>query len=168
MPTILPRHNVTGNKVLSGGRFPRTRGSRPPSRGYFVRVGGPHYATWGNNFPVRGLDPPTGARRPRARADFPPGQKSFPRIGAGFPPDRCFDGGRGEGASLNLNRKLDRILEDLKYWGPEQPIWPTYSPSGKVTCRCNLNYCWAACWRHVNGRIEIEVYKAGSHEDAPD
>ena len=70
-------------------------------------------------------------------------------------------------APPHVKRKFDLLLEDLKQFGPEQPTWPNYSPLGTFTYHCHLNYSWVACWRHENGTIEIEVYYAGSREDAP-
>jgi hypothetical protein len=72
-----------------------------------------------------------------------------------------------QGAPIQVLRKFDLLLEDLRQFGPKQPNWPNYSPIGLITYHCHLNCSWVACWRHENGTIEIEVYYAGSREDAP-
>lgn len=66
-----------------------------------------------------------------------------------------------------IQMKLDLLVEDLEKTGPEQPEWPNYSMLGKVTYHCHLDYHWVACWRHEKDSIIIEVYYAGSREDAP-
>ena len=70
-------------------------------------------------------------------------------------------------APLQVQKRFYSLLMDLKLLGPVQPHWPNYSPLGKLTYHCHLNYHWVACWRHENDTIEIEVYYAGSREDAP-
>jgi hypothetical protein len=66
-----------------------------------------------------------------------------------------------------VQRKLEILVEDLESSRPEQPHWPNYSRLGKVTYHCHLDYPWVACWRHEKDSIIIEVYYAGSREDAP-
>ena len=51
--------------------------------------------------------------------------------------------------------------------GPIRGNWPSYSRLGRVTYHCHLSRDWVACWRWEKGTIEIEVYYAGSREDAP-
>jgi hypothetical protein len=60
-----------------------------------------------------------------------------------------------------------RLLKDLKNNGPSQPTWPNYSKLSENTFHCHLNYSWVACWYYEQDTIEIEVYYAGSREDAP-
>ena len=66
-----------------------------------------------------------------------------------------------------IQRKFDLLVEDLAAAGPEQPHWPNYSRLGARTYHCHLGYSWTACWRHEKDTIEIEVYYAGSRENAP-
>jgi len=66
-----------------------------------------------------------------------------------------------------IQRKFDLLVEDLESLGPVQNHWPNYSMLGKVTYHCHLDYHWAACWRNEKESILIEVYYAGSREDAP-
>jgi len=65
-----------------------------------------------------------------------------------------------------IQRKFEILVEDLESSGPEQPHWPNYSMLGKVTYHCHLDYRWVACWRHEKDSIIIEVYYAGSRENA--
>jgi hypothetical protein len=62
---------------------------------------------------------------------------------------------------------FDELTDDLENRGPVQPEWPNYSALGKETYHCHLNYSWVACWYCESESIEIEVYYAGSREDAP-
>ena len=62
---------------------------------------------------------------------------------------------------------FDELTEDLRKNGPVQSSWRNYSPLGKNMYHCHLNYSYVACWYHEKDTIEIEVYYAGSREDAP-
>jgi mRNA-degrading endonuclease RelE of RelBE toxin-antitoxin system len=66
-----------------------------------------------------------------------------------------------------VQRTFEILVEDLESSGPEQPHWPNYSRLGKGTYHSRLDYRWVACWRHEKDSIIIEVYYAGSREDAP-
>jgi hypothetical protein len=59
------------------------------------------------------------------------------------------------------------LVVDLASRGPVLSDWPNYSKLGNVTYHCHLSRRWVACWRHENRTIEIEVYYAGSRENAP-
>ena len=67
----------------------------------------------------------------------------------------------------NIQKKFWILVHDLQTLGPKLPHWPNYSPLGKVTYHCHLSYSWIACWRCEQQSVEIEVYYAGSREDAP-
>ena len=62
---------------------------------------------------------------------------------------------------------FDELAADLKEKGPIQSTWPHFSSLGKSKYHCHLNYSWVACWYHEGNSIDIEVYYAGSREDAP-
>jgi hypothetical protein len=62
---------------------------------------------------------------------------------------------------------FDELTEDLEEKGPIQKQWPNFSKLGEDQYHCHLKYSWVACWYHAKGSIEIEVYYAGSREDAP-
>ena len=63
--------------------------------------------------------------------------------------------------------KLALLVDELTATGPVQPQWPNYSKLSSTEYHCHLSRKWVACWRHDKGTIEIEVYYAGSRENAP-
>ena len=67
----------------------------------------------------------------------------------------------------NVRQLLFLLLEDLKNAGPVQPTWMNYSKLGDGNYHCHLNYRYVACWTANKGMITIEVYYAGSRENAP-
>ena len=66
-----------------------------------------------------------------------------------------------------IRRKMFRLIRDLETEGPIQIKWSNYSKLGPNTHHCHLSYGWAACWRMMNDDKTLEVYYAGSREDAP-
>jgi hypothetical protein len=68
---------------------------------------------------------------------------------------------------VSVQEKLAALLEDLREKGPVQPGWPNYSRIGKETCHCHLARKWVACWCCEGNALFIEVYYAGSRENAP-
>jgi len=81
-------------------------------------------------------------------------------------------------------KKFDALAADLRASGPVQSSWPNYSKLSATEYHCHLTYHWVACWRLAGPEsqapttaggqtkqeektIEIEVYYAGSREDAP-
>jgi hypothetical protein len=64
-------------------------------------------------------------------------------------------------------KRFRQLIYDLEAIGPVQPGWSNYSKLGKDKYHCHLSYKWVACWTNKNGSIEIEVYYAGSRENAP-
>ncbi len=62
---------------------------------------------------------------------------------------------------------FDELTQDLRETGPIRADWPNYSKLGNETYHCHLKHSWVACWRHTKESVEIEVYYAGSREDAP-
>ena len=62
---------------------------------------------------------------------------------------------------------FNELVEDLETVGPIQKEWPNYSKLGDNKFHCHLCYSWVACWSCESESIEIEVYYAGSREDAP-
>ena len=61
------------------------------------------------------------------------------------------------------------LLSDLKN-GPEQPNWPHYGKLGPFTYHCHLKRgrpTYVACWMADKRTKTIEVYYAGTHENAP-
>lgn len=73
-----------------------------------------------------------------------------------------------------LDKMPDRIqivfqmlVEDLEENGAIRQNWKNFSALGKGKYHCHLDYHWVACWTWEKGTIEIEVYYAGSRENAP-
>ena len=66
-----------------------------------------------------------------------------------------------------VQKKLGRLILDLRDNGPEQPNWPNYSKLNIDEYHCHLGYSWVTCWRHKKNTIIIEVYYVGSREKAP-
>lgn len=62
---------------------------------------------------------------------------------------------------------FDELAGDLRDSGPIRDNWPSFSKLGANEYHCHLKYRWVACWRHTKGTLTIEVYYAGSREDAP-
>lgn len=68
---------------------------------------------------------------------------------------------------LPVQRKLKMLVNDLALTGPVLPAWPNFSKLSQDEYHCHLAHKWVACWRADGGEIEIEVYYAGSRENAP-
>lgn len=64
-------------------------------------------------------------------------------------------------------KKLNRLVDALRFSGPSQPSFRNFSKLSKNTFHCHLSYSWVACWKNENGTLEIEVYYVGSREKAP-
>lgn len=62
---------------------------------------------------------------------------------------------------------FDELVEDLKQKGVMQPTWKNFSKLGENTYHCHLNYSYIACWKLEKNSIKIEVYYAGTRENAP-
>ena len=68
---------------------------------------------------------------------------------------------------INIQKKMKFLVDDLKDLGPEAHNWPNYSKLSTTEYHCHLARKWVACWRMEDETIEIEVYYAGSRENAP-
>ena len=68
---------------------------------------------------------------------------------------------------ISVQKALAALLEDLREKGPVQPGWPNYSRIGKEMYHCHLARKWVACWYCEDRELIIEVYYAGSRENAP-
>jgi mRNA-degrading endonuclease RelE of RelBE toxin-antitoxin system len=62
---------------------------------------------------------------------------------------------------------LANLVEDLQRKGPIRMEWKNFRKLSKTEYHCHLSYSWVACWRVDEENTEIEVYYAGSREDAP-
>ena len=59
------------------------------------------------------------------------------------------------------------LVEDLQRKGPIRSEWRNFSKLSENEYRRHLSYSWLACWRVEKQVPEIEVYYAGSRENAP-
>ncbi len=66
-----------------------------------------------------------------------------------------------------IQKKLAMLIDDLKERGPIRSDWPNFSKLGKDTYHCHLAHKWVACWYFEEDSVIIEVYYAGSRENAP-
>ena len=62
---------------------------------------------------------------------------------------------------------MANLLKDLKEFGPIQKGWSNFSKIGKNKFHCHLTHKWVACWEFYENILLIEVYYAGSRENAP-
>ncbi|TGK23118.1 hypothetical protein [Leptospira stimsonii] len=67
----------------------------------------------------------------------------------------------------SARQDLVLLLEELEKEGPSQPEWANFSKLSKNEYHCHLSYSWVACWRNEKNSLIIEVYYAGSRENAP-
>jgi len=67
----------------------------------------------------------------------------------------------------SAQEKLNLLIKDLHNKGPLRTEWPNYSKLDDNLYHCHLSYKWIACWKYENNKLEIEVYYAGSRENAP-
>ena len=68
---------------------------------------------------------------------------------------------------FHVQEKLAVLIDDLREKGPIQSGWPNYSKIGKDKYHCHLARKWVACWYYKEKSLVIEVYYAGSRENAP-
>lgn len=68
---------------------------------------------------------------------------------------------------VNVQHSFAILVEDLRGGGPIRPDWQNYSKIGDNSYHCHLSHKWVACWKCDKDSIEIEVYYAGSRENAP-
>ena len=67
-----------------------------------------------------------------------------------------------------IRERLELLVQVLRKSGPTGPhIFQNYSKLSETEYHCHLNLSYVACWRHEKKTITIEVYYAGSRENAP-
>ncbi|MBM3238896.1 hypothetical protein FJZ31_21605 [Candidatus Poribacteria bacterium] len=66
-----------------------------------------------------------------------------------------------------IQKKMANLVEDLRDKGPIRSDWPNFSNLGENRYHCHLAYKWVACWFCERNSMRIEVYYAGSRENAP-
>ena len=79
-----------------------------------------------------------------------------------FVPDKKYD---DFGIDLILSPALAEAHQ--KRVRAEVEAWPNFNKLSLDEYHCHLAHKWVACWRIREGEIEIEVYYAGSRENAP-
>jgi len=67
----------------------------------------------------------------------------------------------------DIQSYFESLVNDLREKGPVRKEWPNFSKLGKNEYHCHLSYKWVACWYYENDSVVIEVYYAGSRENAP-
>ncbi len=70
-------------------------------------------------------------------------------------------------APKSVKLLFNRLIKDLEQDGVVQSKWANYSKLGENKYHCHLNHSYVACWYSKNKSIKIEVYYAGSRENAP-
>ena len=68
---------------------------------------------------------------------------------------------------LEVQDVFTLLIEDIKTKGAIRTEWSNFSSLGKNKYHCHLNYSWVACWYWKKGTFIVEVYYAGSRENAP-
>ena len=66
---------------------------------------------------------------------------------------------------IPVQRKMVNLIDDLRDKGPIRPEWPNFSKL--VSDYYHLTYKWVVCWTYRQQGNRIEVYYAGSRENAP-
>ena len=66
-----------------------------------------------------------------------------------------------------IQERMTILLKDLHNKGPIRSEWPNYSKLNDNLYHCHLARKWVACWKHEKNTLIIEVYYAGSRENAP-
>ena len=66
-----------------------------------------------------------------------------------------------------IQKRMGHLVNDLHEKGPARAEWPNYSKLGNNKYHCHLDRKWVACWQCEKRTTIIEVYYAGSRENAP-
>jgi hypothetical protein len=66
-----------------------------------------------------------------------------------------------------IQKRMGHLVDDLHEKGPVRTEWPNYSKLEKNKYHCHLDRKWVACWHCERQTTIIEVYYAGSRENAP-
>lgn len=67
----------------------------------------------------------------------------------------------------DVQDRFTLLVEDIKANGALRTNWQNFSDLGGNTYHCHLKYHWVACWTWKKGTFVVEVYYAGSRENAP-
>lgn len=67
----------------------------------------------------------------------------------------------------NVQKTVKLLVLDLEESGPLQRAWNNFGALGPDEYHCHMTHRYVACWSWQKGSDVIEVYYAGSREDAP-
>jgi len=71
----------------------------------------------------------------------------------------------------SVRENLRALILEIQNVGPVRGNWPNYSKLGVNEHHCHIKKghpTYVACWRVVDKTIQVvEVYYAGTHENAP-
>ena len=70
----------------------------------------------------------------------------------------------GKRYTVVLTAKTKKMI---KQNGAIRKNWQNFSALGKNKYHCHLKYSWVACWIWEKGNFIVEIYYAGSRENAP-
>jgi len=70
-------------------------------------------------------------------------------------------------AQRDVQKLFVQLVKDLETKGPIRTDWHNFAALSSTNYHCHLNYSWVACWFWEKGTVLVEVYYAGSREDAP-
>ncbi|MBN1577391.1 MAG: hypothetical protein JW913_12610 [Chitinispirillaceae bacterium] len=68
----------------------------------------------------------------------------------------------------NVQERFYALVRLLEAGGPSAGhVFQNYGKLSETEYHCHLTRSYVACWRHEKKNITIEVYYAGSRENAP-
>ncbi len=67
----------------------------------------------------------------------------------------------------SIQRRVANLVEELRDYGPIRNNWPNYGKLYTDMYHCHLTRSWVVCWTYRRDVKTIEVYYAGSRENAP-
>ena len=68
---------------------------------------------------------------------------------------------------VKMQDRFGALISDIRKTGPVQAEWPNFSTLGKERYHCHIGYNWIVCWTCKKNTVIVEVYYAGSRENAP-
>jgi hypothetical protein len=68
---------------------------------------------------------------------------------------------------VHIQEQMALLVDDIESGGPVQADWKNYGKLAENLYHCHLSYKWVACWCCDKNSMDIEVYYAGSRENAP-
>lgn len=65
---------------------------------------------------------------------------------------------------------VDALAKEMAIAGPIRNNWSSFSSLSKTTYHCHIKDgrpTYVACWRIDKSLMQVEIYYAGTHENAP-